>query len=73
MKSRMDLSRSCQSERWAQWTGANGSPPPLILAPESALGSRPRVALSSAQVEPTIHGYVPENTALTKENGLSRS
>lgn len=54
MKPRMDLSHWCQSERWAKGTGASMSPPPLILAPESALGSRPRVALSSAQASVII-------------------
>jgi len=54
MKPGMDLPPWCQSERWAEWTGANTSPPPLILAPESALGSRPRVALSSAQANTII-------------------
>jgi hypothetical protein len=45
----MSLPRSCPSER-NKATGANGSPPPLILAPEPVLGSHSCVALSSAQI-----------------------
>jgi hypothetical protein len=43
----VDLSLWCQSRR-----GRRGGivPPSSVLAPETALGSRPRVALSSAQV-----------------------
>jgi hypothetical protein len=43
----VDLAHSCQTEWLA---GAASCRPPFGLAPGSALGSRPRVALSSAQV-----------------------
>lgn len=49
----MSLSRWCQSES-NEWTGAKDSPPPLVLAPEPALGAHSCVALSSAQVNGSI-------------------
>jgi hypothetical protein len=50
MNLRMGLSHPCQSER-PKWAGDRfAAPQPLVLAPESALGSHPCVALSSAQV-----------------------
>ena len=49
----MSFPHSCQSER-LKGTGAKDSPPPLVLAPESALGSHSCVALSSAQANTTI-------------------
>jgi hypothetical protein len=51
MKSGMGLSHWRQSERLQEVTGPNASAPPLILAPKTALGSHPCVALSSAQAE----------------------
>src|SRR5512142_2034924 len=38
-------------------------PPTPVLAPGSALGSRPRVALSSAQVPPVYSGPRPSNNS----------
>ena len=49
MKLGMGLSHSCQSDGQKR-TGTNTSSPSIVLAPESALGSHPCVALSSAQV-----------------------
>ena len=43
----VDLSHWCQSRRERR---GGIVPPSSVLAPETALGSRPRVALSSAQV-----------------------
>jgi len=53
----MDLSHSCQSERQTKWTGASVSPPPLILAPELALGSVPTRCpiLHSGQLDHNTH------------------
>ena len=50
-----DLSPLCQARREKQKRDAQRIPSP-ILAPESALGSRLRVALSSARV---IHDFTP--------------
>ena len=55
----MSLPRECQSER-ENGTGAKGSPPSLVLAPESALGSHSCVALSSAQAN-SNHNHVTRN------------
>jgi hypothetical protein len=52
--SQTGLPLSCQSESTDK-AGANDPPPPLVLAPESALGSHPCVALSSAQATKSLH------------------
>ena len=44
--------------------GAKRTPPPPVLAPGSALGSLPSVALSSVQVEPIIP-VVPQHKQVT--------
>jgi len=54
MKPKMGLPHSYQSERGKKMAGPNVSALPLILVPESALGSHPCVALSSAQANPII-------------------
>jgi hypothetical protein len=52
---RLDLSHRCQTDV-GEDKGNPGSPrfPPSVLAPESALGSVPTVALSSAQVDVVV-------------------
>jgi len=47
------LPLSCQNEMSKEKAGP--APPPLVLAPESALGSHPCVALSSAQATISLH------------------
>jgi len=67
MNPRTGLSRSCQSERGPKTTGPNTSAPPLLLAPESALGSHPCVALSSAQAKTRIRNQTLMHKSVTKQ------
>jgi len=60
----MSLPLSCQNEGHKE--AGRGTPlPPLVSAPESALGSHSCVALSSAQANSTIHH---SNTTLAHKN-----
>jgi hypothetical protein len=59
MKPQAGLPHSYQSERGRKRAGPNASALPLILVPESALGSHPCVALSSAQANDIITRTIP--------------
>ena len=54
----MSLPRSCQNEGRKE-AGRGKPPPPLVSAPESALGSHSCVALSSAQANSRLHHSHP--------------
>src|SRR5262249_3481231 len=54
-RARVDLSPGCQSRRRRQ---GGLVPPPSVLAPETALGSVPTVALSSAQVRVVVGAWL---------------
>ena len=45
--------------RWAKEAGTNASLPPIVSVPESALGSHPCVALSSAQANIILPQIAP--------------
>src|SRR5262245_23711306 len=47
-------------------------PPTPVLAPESALGSRPRVALSSARVPPVYSGPRPSGNSRPRRRSRGR-
>ena len=55
MKLGSGLPHSCQNEKSKEKAGPAPPLPPLVLAPESALGSHPCVALSSAQAAISLH------------------
>ena len=68
MISRMGLSLSCQSNGYIKRTGKSISSPSIVMAPESALGSHPCVALSSAQANVILAAQMLENKMLKNKN-----